>query len=97
MIKDARAYQPFSLGQYPPILLIPSPQSNSTGRHTCLGASLAMSELRIVTALLVSKFSFQFSRQEDLYQVVDDCFDHFSMEPGKLTLRFQLRERKMGE
>ena len=46
-------------------------------------------ELRIMTALVVSKFDFRFPPGDDGGSVIEDMKDTFSLSPGKLELVFR--------
>ncbi|PHH68650.1 hypothetical protein CDD82_375 [Ophiocordyceps australis] len=62
------------------------------GRYTCLGKALALSELRVVTALLVSKYHIRFPQGEAGESVERDLRDQFTAAPGGLGLVFEARE-----
>ncbi|PHH64775.1 hypothetical protein CDD81_4037 [Ophiocordyceps australis] len=59
------------------------------GRYTCLGKALALSELRVVTALLVSKYRIRFPHGEVGESVERDLRDQFTAAPGNLDLVFE--------
>lgn len=65
-----------------------------TGRYNCVGKNLAYAEMRIVVALLASKYDFSFAPGEDGSAVEADMVDQFTGNPGQLKLVFQKRERK---
>ncbi|MCJ1455714.1 hypothetical protein MMC28_006070 [Mycoblastus sanguinarius] len=60
------------------------------GRHGCVGQRLALAELSIVVALLVSKYRIHFPAGENGAQVVDDMKDCFTAKPGQLNLVFEV-------
>jgi len=62
------------------------------GRYTCLGKTLALAELRKVTALLVAKYHVRFVKGEDRSIVERDMRDQFTAAPGQLRLVFERRE-----
>jgi cytochrome P450 len=62
------------------------------GRYTCLGKGLALSELRIVTALLISKYRIGFVQGDDGAAVQEDLRDSFTACPGSLRLNFAPRK-----
>ena len=64
----------------------------SIGRFACVGKNLALSELRFVTALLVSKYDISFAPGEDGTSCWRDMKDQFTAAPGKLELVFTPRE-----
>ncbi|OCL13438.1 cytochrome P450 [Glonium stellatum] len=61
------------------------------GRYSCVGKALAMSELRFVTALLVSRYDIGFAKGEDGTSVLRELRDQFTAAPGALNLSFQRR------
>ncbi|OJK01623.1 hypothetical protein ASPACDRAFT_26755 [Aspergillus aculeatus ATCC 16872] len=61
------------------------------GRYTCLGKELAMSELQLVTASLISNYRLAFPVGWDesrIKKVEDDLRDQFTAAPGQLELLF---------
>ncbi|RJE19066.1 Cytochrome p450 [Aspergillus sclerotialis] len=63
-----------------------------TGHHSCLGRVVAMNDLRLVIARLISKYRFRFSPGEMGDGVIKDLRDQFTSNPGRLRLVFELRE-----
>ncbi|CAF3496926.1 unnamed protein product [Fusarium graminearum] len=63
----------------------------ASGRYSCVGKSLALTQLRVVTALLVSKFQFAFAPGEDPDLTVKDLKDQFTTATGSLKLVFKSR------
>ncbi len=63
----------------------------TTGQYYCIGKNLAMTELRSVIAMLVSKYDVAFAPGEDGTNAVRDMKDHFTATPGKLELVFKER------
>ncbi|KAL9608912.1 MAG: hypothetical protein Q9167_006281 [Letrouitia subvulpina] len=61
------------------------------GRYYCIGKNLAYSELRYVTALLVSKYDISLAPGETGERVVEDMVDQFTASPGQLELVFSER------
>ncbi|CAI6337129.1 unnamed protein product [Periconia digitata] len=66
------------------------------GRYACVGKQLALAELRLVTALLVSKYEFRIvdgkGGDDDGADIVEGMRDQFTAQPGgELKLRFWLR------
>ncbi|KAH7313675.1 cytochrome P450 [Stachybotrys elegans] len=61
------------------------------GRYSCLGKSLALTELRTVTALLVSKYRFEFVQDYKPAQFELGVKDQFTAAPGELPLKFVKR------
>ena len=50
-------------------------------------------ELRLVLALLVSRYDFAFAPGEDGLRTIEDAKDQFTNVPGKLELVFKACER----
>ena len=65
---------------------------NIEGRYSCVGKSLALTQLRVVTALFVSKFRFGFAPGKDPDLTVKDLKDQFTTAPGPLKLVFESRK-----
>ncbi|KAK2873645.1 hypothetical protein FQN49_002198 [Arthroderma sp. PD_2] len=66
----------------------------SQGRYTCLGKELAMTELRMVTAQLISKYYIRTAPGTDPSCVERDMRDQFTATPGNLHLIFGHREKR---
>ena len=63
----------------------------SQGRYSCVGKNLALSELRYMTAMLVSKYEIAFAEDEDRSAVEGKMRDQFTAAPGNLKLSLRLR------
>ncbi|KAJ8129220.1 hypothetical protein O1611_g4409 [Lasiodiplodia mahajangana] len=63
----------------------------SQGKFGCVGKSLAMSEMRIVIALLVKKFKISFTDDDKGRSLFTGLRDRFTFAPGDLQLRFSIR------
>ena len=63
----------------------------SIGRYACVGRNLALTEIRLVAALLVSKYDITFAPGEDGMRVWEDMKDQFTAVPGQLDLVFTPR------
>lgn len=63
-----------------------------TGNHTCLGRNLALMEVRLATALIVSKYDIVLAPGDDGTNVERHMEDLFVATPGPLNIRF--REKK---
>ncbi|KAL8952040.1 MAG: hypothetical protein Q9222_002027 [Ikaeria aurantiellina] len=59
------------------------------GRHGCVGKKLALAELSLVVASLVSKYSIKFAPGDDGSAVISDMRDCFTAKPGQLNLLFE--------
>lgn len=64
------------------------------GRYICVGKTLALQELRYVTALLASKYDVMFPPGEDGRSVEEDTLDQFISNPGELRVVFQARREE---
>ncbi|KAF2256020.1 cytochrome P450 [Trematosphaeria pertusa] len=62
----------------------------SIGRHTCPGRYLGLTEVRIVVALLLSRFEVTLApAKRNETEVVDGMKDNFTVHPGQLKLIFR--------
>ena len=61
----------------------------SMGPMGCIGKSLAMMELRVVTAKLVTKFDLSLAPGEDGKRIMYKTKDHFTVDPGDLEIIFK--------
>ncbi|KAI0394542.1 cytochrome P450 [Xylariaceae sp. FL0594] len=62
------------------------------GRYGCIGRALAMSEMRLVIAILVKRFVIGFADEVDKgEEMMTGLKDTFTFAPGNLWLRFRLR------
>lgn len=96
MIKNKNAYAPFALGlptKSPLALLQARTDKRITGRYSCVGKTLALQELRCVTALLASKYDVCFPPGEDGRSVEEDTLDQFTSNPGELRVVFRARQK----
>lgn len=64
----------------------------SHGPANCIGKSLALSELRYITAMLVYNFDFWFEDGYDPSQWTRDMKDHVLIVTGKLPVKMKQRE-----
>lgn len=64
----------------------------SQGRFACVGKTLALNEMRLIVALLVTKFQVEFGDGADRgKQLFADMKDQFTAAPGRLDLQFTAR------
>ncbi|KAL8747752.1 MAG: hypothetical protein Q9190_000410 [Brigantiaea leucoxantha] len=63
----------------------------SMGRYNCIGKTIALTQLRSVLALLVTRFDVRLAPGEEGVKVWKDLKDQFNSHPGKLRLVFTLR------
>ena len=61
----------------------------SSGPMGCIGKSLALMELRTVTARLVNRFDVSLAPGEDGQRLMYKTKDHFTTDPGSLDLVFK--------
>jgi len=60
----------------------------SMGPMGCIGKNLALTELRTLTARLVTGFDVKFAKGEDGKRIMTETLDHFTVDPGDLELVF---------
>lgn len=63
----------------------------ASGAHSCLGKQLALIELRLVTARLVTQYDFWFADAEKSRETISNIKDCFTALPGPLRLVFAER------
>ncbi|KAF2867502.1 cytochrome P450 [Massariosphaeria phaeospora] len=93
LVRDQRGFAPFLSGAYGVILSrrTSSKYTNSeSGTHSCLGKQLALMELRLVAAKLVTAYEFGFAEGSGGAEVLD-FKDSFTAVPGSLRLVFRAR------
>ena len=61
----------------------------SMGPFGCIGKSLAMMELRDVTAKLVLRFDLSLADGEDGKRLMNQTRDHFTVDPGGCDVVFK--------
>lgn len=64
----------------------------ASGAHSCLGKQLALIELRLVTARLVTQYDFQFADVKNSRETIADIKDCFTAQSGPLRLIFTERQ-----
>lgn len=62
-----------------------------SGVHSCPGKQLALIELRLLTARLVTQYDFRFSDEGKRHEIIADIKDCFTAIPGPLNLVFTER------
>ena len=65
----------------------------SAGQTSCVGKNLALTEIRMVTARLLSAFDISFQDGDNGESVERDMRDQLTANPGDLRLVFEPRER----
>jgi cytochrome P450 len=63
----------------------------SIGPYHCVGKNLGMMEIRLATAMLVTKYDRKFANDEDGTEMKNGGQDCFLKSPGRLRLVFQKR------
>lgn len=63
----------------------------AAGRTSCVGKALALTEIRLVTARLLSTFHICFAQGDSGEAVERDMRDQLTGNPGDLNLIFELR------
>jgi cytochrome P450 len=64
-------------------------QPFNLGRHSCPGKDIGLMELRIVTAMLITKFKVSLAPGEYGLKVSEEMRDTFTAQPGDLHLKFK--------
>jgi cytochrome P450 len=64
-------------------------QPFNLGRHSCPGKNIGLMELRIITAVLITKFKVSLAPGEDGLEVSEKMRDTFTAQPGDLHLSFK--------
>ena len=59
------------------------------GNHICIGRNLALMEVRLATALLISKYDVHFAAGEEGVDIFREMTDLFIACPGPLQLCFE--------
>lgn len=62
-----------------------------TGRRICVGKGLALTQIRLVTAVLLTKYRVCFAPGEDGEAVERDMRDQLTAVPGKCRVVFEAR------
>ncbi|KAL8906217.1 MAG: hypothetical protein Q9171_006360 [Xanthocarpia ochracea] len=63
-----------------------------TGRASCVGQGLAITQIRLVLASVVKRFHVQFLPGNDGSEVLKDMRDQLTAKPGELRLAFKRRD-----
>lgn len=96
MILDKRAFAPFGVGMFYQILTSKTEYSqiDKLGRTSCVGKNLALTEVRMASAHLISAFKIRFSAGDNGEAVERDMRDQLTAKPGELRLIFESRVAK---
>ncbi|KAJ5720411.1 uncharacterized protein N7483_008345 [Penicillium malachiteum] len=94
MIRNKAAFSPFGTGKYsrPSFSDWNFDLFDLQGHTSCLGRTLAMNDMRLITARLVRRYRFSVPDGETMESVWRDLKDQFTSNPGRLRLFFELRE-----
>jgi cytochrome P450 len=68
-------------------------QSFNSGPYGCIGKSLALMEIKTVTAQLLDEFDVKLADGEDGKQLMEDTIDHFTLGLAPLRLVFAARKK----
>lgn len=63
-----------------------------TGTRQCVGKNLALTEIRLVVAMLLKRFKVSFPIEQNVDSVIDDMKDQVTAQPGECWLVFRSRE-----
>ncbi|KAL8973608.1 MAG: hypothetical protein Q9197_002147 [Variospora fuerteventurae] len=63
------------------------------GSRQCVGKNLALTEIRLVVAMLLKRFEVSFPVEQNVDSVIDDMKDQVTAQPGECQLVFTPRER----
>lgn len=72
---------------------LPSLIDFALGPYGCPGRPLALMQLRLVVADVVSRFDIEFPTGEDGSNFIDNVKDHFTWDLSDLMLCFKPREQ----
>ena len=68
------------------------PFPHPTGPYGCIGKQLALQNMRIVVAMLVTRFDMRFADGEDGSSLIDGSLDTFTLRMKSLMLVFADRK-----
>ena len=93
MIKDRRAFGPFSFGKSPFCCALQGDSVLITipGHRQCPGKVLAYTELRLTTALFLQKYNVSFAEGYDPQCMWADLKDQVTAQPGLVLCNFTPR------
>ena len=63
------------------------------GIYSCVGKNLALMEMRILTAMLLTRFDIGFAPGENGEEFFSLFLDHFTSDAGPLRLTFKERQK----
>lgn len=99
LIRDKDSFAPFGVGEFPRITpeqvrMLPAIYLTNvifTGRRACVGKGLALTQIRLVTAKLLSKYKVRFAPGVDPDAVERDMRDQLTAQLGRVDLLFEAR------
>jgi cytochrome P450 len=95
LIKDKRAYAPFSIGKFLHIRIrLRVVLIGRLGARQCVGKSLALVELRLIIAVLLKEFDVKFAEGYDSGVMWRDMKDQVTAQPGLVLCEFTPRGGK---
>lgn len=65
--------------------------TDELGRYLCLGRRIALAEIRMVVALLLTKYTVRPAPGEDGTQIYEQTRDQFAAHPGPFNILFEGR------
>jgi len=66
----------------------------SVGPRNCAGQDLALMEIRLLTARLVTLFDISLAAAENGQKLLEKSVDHFTLGPGDLYITFAVRKKR---
>lgn len=96
MIRDKSAFAPFGVGTsllLRPRLLLFDLTCTSLGRRVCVGKNLALTQIRLVATILLSRYRVHFAPGETGEAVERDMRDQLTAQPGRYAVVFEPRSR----
>lgn len=96
MIHDKSAFAPFGVGRF----LLTNHYSTHTrsnfvflGRRVCVGKNLALTQIRLVATILLSRYRVRFAPGETGEAVERDMRDQLTAQPGRYAVVFEPRSQ----
>jgi cytochrome P450 len=96
MIRDKSAFAPFGVGKLffsAPIDDSPILTCISLGRRVCVGKNLALTQIRLVATILLSRYHVRFAPGETGEAVERDMRDQLTAQPGRYAVVFEPRSQ----
>lgn len=96
MIRDKSAFAPFGVGRSffsTPMNDSPILTYISLGRRVCVGKNLALTQIRLVATILLSRYRVRFAPGETGEAVERDMRDQLTAQPGRYAVVFEPRNQ----